>query len=66
MTPLHTSLPQFADQNPLRMCMPGHKGKLPGAELDFTELTPTGNLYQGGEPFETAQALWAERFGFEG
>ena len=66
MTPLDTALRQFADQNPLRMCMPGHKGKLPGTELDFTELTPTGNLYQGGEPFETAQALWAERFGFGG
>lgn len=66
MTPLDTALRQFADQNPLRMCMPGHKGKLPGTELDFTELTPTGNLYQGGEPFETAQALWAERFGFAG
>lgn len=66
MTPLYTALKQFADQNPLRMCMPGHKGKLPGCGLDFTELGPTGNLYEGGPPFEEAQALWAEQFGFSG
>jgi len=65
MTPLYTALKRFADENPLRMCMPGHKGKLPGCALDFTELGPTGNLYEGGEPFESAQALWAEAFGFE-
>ena len=50
-TPLYDALTQFAAQNPLRMAMPGHKGKpIPGlpaeyARLDFTELPPTGNLY---------------------
>ena len=44
--------------------MPGHKGgPVPlMAELkwmtpiDLTELPPTGNLYEGGEPFASAQA----------
>ena len=33
--------------------------------LDVTELPSTGNLYEAGEPFASAQALWAEQFGFE-
>lgn len=66
MTPLYTTLKEFADRSPMRMCMPGHKGKLPGCALDFTELGPTGDLYEGGEPFDTAHALWAEAFGFPG
>ena len=71
-TPLYDSLRSFAAQAPLRMHMPGHKGKpLPIPELaglsalDFTELPPTGNLYEAGEPFDAAQRLWAEDFGFE-
>ena len=52
-TPLYDALTAFAAQNPLRMHMPGHKGKsLPGlgslAAIDFTELPPTGNLFDGG------------------
>ena len=44
-TPLYDALTQFAAKNPLRMAMPGHKGKpIPGlpaeyARLDFTELS---------------------------
>lgn len=71
-TPLYDRIKYFADQAPLRMHMPGHKGKpLPVPELaemarlDFTELSPTGNLYEAGEPFDTAQQLWAEVFGFD-
>lgn len=71
-TPLYDALRQFAAQDPLRMHMPGHKGKpLPAPELaglssiDFTELPLTGNLYEAGEPFATAQELWARRFGFD-
>ena len=71
-TPLYDTLRAFAQENNLRMHMPGHKGKpLMAPELaaltaiDFTELPPTGNLYEAGEPFETAQRLWAEAFGFE-
>jgi len=69
--PLYTALRQFADTDPLRLHMPGHKGKpLPCPELaqvsrlDFTELRPTGNLYEAGGPIEEAQALWAEAAGF--
>ena len=71
-TPLVDALRAYANLDPARFHMPGHKGKsLPLAELnapasiDVTELTGTGNLYEPGEPFDTAQALWAARFGFE-
>ena len=71
-TPLVDALRSYAGREPFRFHMPGHKGRsLPLAELkwlaplDVTELTDTGNLYEPGAPFDAAQALWAERFGFE-
>lgn len=72
-TPLYDAVKKYADQEPFRFHMPGHKGgPVPlMAELkwmtpiDLTELPPTGNLYEGGEPFASAQALWAKEFGFE-
>ena len=71
-TPLYDVLRSYADRSPLRFHMPGHKGtSLPLAELkwlapiDVTELSVTGNLYEEGEPFDSAQALWAELFGFD-
>ena len=71
-TPLVDALRAYAAREPARFHMPGHKGKslpLPElnalAPLDVTELEGTGNLYEPGEPFDAAQALWAERFGFE-
>ena len=72
MTPLYDALRAYTDSDPVRFHMPGHKGKplpIPGldtaARLDVTELSSTGNLYCAGEPFDRAQQLWAERFGFE-
>lgn len=71
-TPLYDALRAYADREPARFHMPGHKGRsLPLAELkwlapiDVTELPGTGNLYEPGAPFDSAQALWAQRFGFE-
>ncbi len=71
-TPLYDALHGYAGCEPLRFHMPGHKGKfLPVPELaglaaiDVTELPPTGNLYEAGEPFYSAQRLWADLFGFE-
>lgn len=69
-TPLYDILKDLADSDPLRLHMPGHKGKnfpfqTDLQALDFTELAPTGNLYHGGEPFQTAQELWAYQFGFD-
>lgn len=71
-TPLYDALREYAGNNPGRFHMPGHKGKfLPAPELmglasiDVTELPPTGNLYEAGEPFDSAQKLWAELFGFD-
>lgn len=71
-TPLYDALKEYAGSNPARFHMPGHKGKfLPAPELaglasiDVTELSPTGNLYEAGEPFDSAQRLWAELFGFD-
>lgn len=71
-TPLYDALRQYAGREPLRFHMPGHKG-LPFqpadlkwlAPIDLTELPGTGNLYEAGEPFDSAQALWAELFGFD-
>ena len=69
-TPLYDALTQFAAQNPLRMAMPGHKGKpIPGlpveyATLDFTELPPTGNLYgEESDCIAQAEQAWAEAWG---
>ena len=69
-TPLFDALTAFADTAPLRMHMPGHKGKgLPGWErlagLDFTELPPTGNLYEPGGAIGCAEELWATAFGMK-
>lgn len=71
-TPLYDALREYAKKDPARFHMPGHKGKfLPAPELaglaaiDVTELPPTGNLYTAGEPFDSAQRLWAELFGFD-
>lgn len=68
-TPLYGALTAFAGRAPLRMHMPGHKGKLPfapalesAAALDFTELTPTGDLFAGDGPIRAAEDLWAEVF----
>ena len=70
-TPLYDALRDYAAQNPARFHMPGHKGQpLPAPELaglpaiDVTEIPSTGNLYEAGEPFNSAQTLWAEIFGF--
>ncbi len=69
-TPLYTALRALADENPLRLCMPGHKGAfmpeasfLPLAEIDFTELPPTGNLYEGVGPISDAERLLAAAYG---
>lgn len=71
-TPLYDALKEYAAGCPARYHMPGHKGKfLPAPELmdlaplDVTELPPTGNLYEAGEPFDQAQRLWADLFGFD-
>ena len=50
--PLYDSLTAFSATNPLRMHMPGHKGIGSGlfsaiAQIDFTEIATTGNLYTG-------------------
>ncbi|MCI8423506.1 MAG: aminotransferase class V-fold PLP-dependent enzyme [Lawsonibacter sp.] len=72
-TPIYDMLRAYAAGNPARFHMPGHKGRfLPGEELaalaalDVTEIPGAGNLYKAGAPFDAAQALWAEVFGFSG
>lgn len=67
-TPLFDALTAFARQSPLRMHMPGHKGDLPEpfrtiAELDVTELAPTGNLYTVEGPIAPAEDLCAKAAG---
>ena len=72
MTPLYDAIRAYAAQKPTRFHMPGHKGSfLPVPELqsiaplDVTAVEPPGALFSGGEPFDTAQKLWAERFGMD-
>ena len=69
-TPLYDALRAFADTQPLRFHMPGHKGgTVPLSELsaaavlDFTELPPTGDLFSGEGAVMEAQELWAKAFG---
>ena len=57
MTPLYDAIRAFSAQHPVRLHIPGHKGKpLPipelagAAALDVTELGPTGDLFHGGAP----------------
>ncbi|MEG1879140.1 MAG: aminotransferase class V-fold PLP-dependent enzyme [Pseudoflavonifractor sp.] len=71
-TPLYDALTAFAGEKTLRLHMPGHKGghlPLPGfdalAAIDFTELTPTGDLFAGGGAIGAAEALWADAFRME-
>ena len=71
-TPVYDALKEYAASGPTRFHMPGHKGtalpipELAGlAAIDVTELPLTGNLYQAGEPFDKAQALWAKVFDFD-
>ena len=71
-TPLCHALRAFAATGPLRMHMPGHKGTglpLPelsaAAALDFTELPPTGNLFEADGPIRAAEELWAKAFRME-
>ena len=71
-TPLYDTLETYAAGSPARFHMPGHKGfPMPAPELaavaaiDLTEITPTGNLFEAGEPFDSAQQLWADLFGFD-
>lgn len=72
-TPLYDVLRAYSEAHPARFHMPGHKGtplSVPELEalsaIDVTEIPTTGNLYEAGEPFDTAQALWARDFGFDG
>lgn len=68
-TPLYSALRAFAQTGPVRMHMPGHKGRglgefAPLAPLDVTELSPTGDLYgEKDGPIQQAQALWAKALG---
>ena len=70
--PLYDSLHAFAAQRPLRLHMPGHKGiglpvpELAGfASIDFTELPPTGNLYEADGLIDRSEQLWADYWGAE-
>lgn len=71
-TPLYDALKAYAFKANSRFHMPGHSGNFlpapelqPLAPLDVTEVPGTGNLYEAGEPFDSAQALWAQAAGFD-
>lgn len=67
-TPLYDALIHLRGSDPLRLHMPGHKGRAGGlfaavSAIDFTELTPTGNLYTGQGPIRQAERLCARAAG---
>lgn len=67
-TPLYDALLELSRQDPLRMHMPGHKGRAGGlfrniSTIDFTELNSTGNLYTGEGPIRDAELLCAKAAG---
>jgi lysine decarboxylase len=67
-TPLYEALAGLAGAEPLRLHMPGHKGRLPGdfaaiSALDFTEIAPTGDLYTTDGPIAMAERRWAAAVG---
>lgn len=69
--PLYNLLKKFAQENPARFFMPGHKGGegledsflAPVMPYDVTELSNTGNLYEEAGVIEEAQKLAASAFG---
>lgn len=67
-TPLYDALLALSGSDPLRLHMPGHKGRAGGlfrdvSAIDFTEITPTGNLYTGEGPIRDAEQLCAKAAG---
>lgn len=67
---LMDALLRFGRQDAARFHIPGHKGNsklLPMfgryAEVDFTELEPTGNLYEGTGPIAAAEKRMAAAVG---
>jgi len=68
--PLYSVLVDEAIKKTIRMHMPGHKGKLPDNfacpdifQIDFTEITAAGNLYEGIPPISDAEELMAKATG---
>ncbi len=68
--PFLSSLFAYDSRDPVRLHMPGHKGRAPalsflgdGLSLDVTELSATGNLYAGEGALRRAEELAAEAFG---
>jgi arginine/lysine/ornithine decarboxylase len=62
--PLYDALKALSDSEPLRLHMPGHKGQGQGlfrdvCRIDYTEITPTGNLYTMEGPIGPAEDLCA-------
>lgn len=67
-TPLYDALLALSGSDLLRLHMPGHKGRAGGlfeavSAIDFTEITPTGNLYTGEGPIREAEQLCARAAG---
>ena len=71
MTPLYDAIRAFSAQHPVRLHIRATRGSpcpsrnWRGGRPDVTELGPTGDLFHGGEPFDSAQRLWAEDFSMD-
>ena len=69
-TPLYNALRAYAAEQTYRGHMPGHKGRdLPFGlsahltEIDYTEVSKTGNLYEGDGPIAEAEENAAAYYG---
>lgn len=68
-TPVYNFLTQYAAQNPIRMHMPGHKGRLgapalrQAAELDLTEIPGADSLFEASGILAESEANAAALYG---
>ena len=62
-TPINDMLNKYAEQNAVRLHMPGHKGMLKGFERDITELSFSDNLRNPTDVIAQSQQLYADELG---
>ncbi len=65
-TPILDFATEYAARNPLRLHMPGHKGRGTAARLDITEIGGAGELYPARGIIRESEENAAELFGSAG
>ena len=62
-TPIADFLARYAEKDPIRLHMPGHKGRLPGTAHDLTEVTGADSLYEADGIIAESEANASALFG---